>query len=76
MNIVILSKNYEKYTSGYYHQDIVDAFCKQGNVFLYGLGYKGYDDKDDILDVFEKSSFDVIISRCLTSYSNKEAFWL
>jgi len=71
MNIVVLSKNYEEYTSGYYHQDIVDALCSQGNVFLYGSGYRDYDSKDDILDVFEKSPFgqkDIDLIVCSTSW--------
>jgi len=55
MNILLLSKNYEKYTSGYYHQDIINSFHKKGNCFLYGEGYPKYDINDSIDDVISKS---------------------
>jgi glycosyltransferase involved in cell wall biosynthesis len=57
MNIIILTKNYEKYTSGYYHHDINKAFMKRGNCYLYGKGYPDYDEEDTIQDVIAKSSF-------------------
>ncbi len=55
--VILLSKNYEKYISGYYHQDLVDAFCKFTNAFLYGSGYPGYNKNDTIADVISKSPF-------------------
>lgn len=58
MKIIILSKNYENYTSGYYHQDLIDAFTKRANCFLYGEGYPNYYQNDAIKDVIAKSPFD------------------
>ena len=58
MNIIILTKNYEKYVSGYYHHDINQAFMKKGNCYLYGEGYPRYDRTDTIEDVIAKSPFD------------------
>lgn len=58
MNVLILSKNYEKYTSGYYHQDIINSFVRIGNCFLYGEGYPRYDNDDTIEDVIHKSPFE------------------
>lgn len=55
MNTIILTKNYEKYASGYYHHDINKAFIKRGNCYLYGKGYPGYNEEDTIEDVMDKS---------------------
>lgn len=57
MNILILAENYEKYTSGYYHQDIINAFKKKANCYLYGLGYPKYNKKETIDNVITKSPF-------------------
>lgn len=59
MNILILAKNYENYTAGYYHQDIINSFINKGNCYLYGEGYNGYNVSDNIHDVIAKSK-DVI----------------
>lgn len=71
MNVILLSKNYEKYKSGYYHQDLVDSFSKLTNAFVYGPGYPRYSIKDSIEDVFAKSPYkkheiDLIV--CSTSW--------
>ena len=58
MNIIILTKNYEKYVSGYYHDDINQAFMKRNDCYLYGEGYPGYNHTDTIQDVIAKSFFD------------------
>jgi len=58
MNIIILTKNFENYVSGYYHHDINLAYMTQGKCFLYGDGYPGYDEGDSIDDVIAKSPFD------------------
>ena len=72
-NIIILSKNYEKYLSGSYHQDIIDSLCKLANTYLYGYGYKNYSLNDNFENVIEKSPFkidnvDLII--CSTSWDD------
>ena len=69
--VILLAKNYENYTSGYYHNDWVKAFRKLTNCFVYGEGYPGYDKKDTINDViakspFSKSEIDLIV--CATSW--------
>ena len=58
MNIILLTKNYEKYVSGYYHHDIVNAFNRSGNCHLYGEGYPKYNKEDTIQDVIAKSPFE------------------
>ena len=58
MNIIILTKNYEKYVSGYYHHDINKAFMTKGNCYLYGEGYLKYNKNDTIQDIIAKSPFD------------------
>jgi len=58
MNVIILAKNYEKYTSGYYHQDIINAFKRRANCHLYGEGYPEYNRNDTIDEVIAKSPFD------------------
>lgn len=58
MNIIILTKNYEKYVSGYYHHDINQAFMTKGDCYLYGEGYPKYNKNDTIQDVIAKSPFD------------------
>lgn len=45
------------YSSGYYHQDLIDAFEKKANCFFYGPGYPNYSQKDNIDDVIAKSPF-------------------
>lgn len=57
LNFIILSKNYENYSSGYYHQDLIDSFTKKANCFLYGNGYPNYNKNDAIEDVIAKSPF-------------------
>lgn len=54
MNIIILSKNYGNYTSGYYHQDIINAFKRKANCHIYGEGYPNYNRNDTIDDVISK----------------------
>lgn len=71
MNIIILSKNYERYQSGYYHQDLIDAFVSAHDCFLYGPGYPRYDAEDTIEDVMAKSPFDrssISLIVCSTSW--------
>ena len=58
MNIILLAKNFEKYKSGYYHQDIINAFKRKANCYLYGEGYPKYKKGDTIEDVIVKSPFD------------------
>jgi len=57
MNIMIFTKNYERYASGYYHHDINQGFMKKGNCYLYGEGYPKYDRNDTIQDAISKSPF-------------------
>lgn len=57
MNIIILAKNRERYRSGYYHDDIVKAFMRKADCFIYGEGYPNYDTNDKIDDVIKKSFF-------------------
>jgi len=57
MNIILLAQNYENYKSGYYHDDIVKAFKRKYNCFVYGKGYPDYEVKDTIEDVIAKSPF-------------------
>lgn len=69
--IIILSRNFENYRSGYYHQDIIDAFVEGYDCFLYGPGYPGYNPKDRIYDVIKKSPFqreEVDLIVCSTSW--------
>ena len=70
-NILLLSKNYSKYRSGYYHNDIVEAVQEKSNCYIYGPGYEDYDVNDDITQVIAKSglpSIDAII--CSTSWDD------
>lgn len=76
MKIIILTKNYENYLSGYYHHDINQAFMKKGKCYLYGPGYPDYSKEDTIQDViikspFSKSNLDLIIVN--TSWEAKDA---
>jgi len=57
LKVILLAKNYENYGSGYYYGDWVKAFRKLTNCFVYGEGYPGYDKKDTIDDVIDKSLF-------------------
>jgi hypothetical protein len=57
MNVIILTKNYEGYVSGYYHHDINKALINRSNCYLYGEGYPGYNEDDTIQDVIAKSPF-------------------
>ncbi len=54
--ILLFSKNYQNYTSGNYHQDIIDSFIKLSKVFIYGPGYPNYSIDDSFDDVLEKLS--------------------
>ncbi len=54
-NILIFSKNYSCYSCGYYYQDLIEAFQKFGNIFLYGDRYSAYNKNDTIEDVISKS---------------------
>jgi glycosyltransferase involved in cell wall biosynthesis len=56
-NIILLTKNYKDYASGYYHHDLNMAFKSMHNTFLYGPGYPNYNKNDSIKDVIRKSSF-------------------
>lgn len=65
-NVLIFAKNYEQYTSGYYHQDIVDALASNTTMRIYGPGYPGYQKKDSYVDILHKldlseSQIDLII---------------
>ncbi|PCJ21368.1 MAG: hypothetical protein COB02_01920 [Candidatus Cloacimonadota bacterium] len=76
MNIILLSKNYQNYSSGYYHQDSINAFISVSNTFVYGPGYSHYDSNDSILEVIAKSNFtpttvDLIV--CSTSWDEDES---
>lgn len=53
-NILIFSKNYENYDTGYYHQDIIETFDVLANSFLYGPGYPKYNKNDTFQDVLIK----------------------
>jgi len=71
INVILLAKNYEKYSSGYYHQDIVDSFRKLTNCYVYGPGYYNYDKNDSIEDVISKSPFnknDIDLIVCNTNW--------
>ena len=57
MNVIILAKHFEKYKSGYYHQDIINAFERKANCYSYGEGYPRYRREDTIEDVIVKSPF-------------------
>ena len=73
-NVLVLSKNYSKYTSGYYHNDIIEALRKNSNCYVYGPGYPNYKTSDSIKDVLAKSSLssiDVIV--CSTSWDDDES---
>lgn len=59
LKAIVLSKNYEGYRSGYYHQDLINALKNNMDVFIYGPGYDGYDENDNISDVISKSAFDI-----------------
>ena len=53
-NILVFAKNYEKYTSGYYHQDLVDALGSNANISIYGPGYPHYNSYDRYADILQK----------------------
>lgn len=55
----------EKYRGALYQQDIIDEMQKQHDVFLYGLGFDNYDEKDNIKDVVAKSGFDNVDFICV-----------
>lgn len=55
--VIILSKNYEKYKSGYYHDDIVSSWKKVCDVFVYGPGYPDYNSNDSFEEVMSKSGW-------------------
>ena len=64
--VLVFAKNYEKYTSGYYHQDIVDALGLNTDMEIYGPGYPHYAKEDSFDDVLYKhqlseSQIDLIV---------------
>ena len=54
MNIILFSRNFENYISGYYHQDIVEAIQAATNYYVYGPGYRNYNTTDNFQKVVEK----------------------
>ena len=52
--VLVFAKNYEKYNSGYYHQDIVDALATNTEMIIYGPGYPGYEKDDSLYEVLQK----------------------
>ncbi|MCK6530289.1 glycosyltransferase [Myxococcota bacterium] len=70
-NLLVLSRNYEDYRSGYYHQDLVDALSRVGRAFVYGPGYPGWDPRHTLDDVLARAPFgasDVDLVVCTTSW--------
>lgn len=70
-NILVLTKNFSTYSSGFYHNDIVEAIKLNSNCFIYGPGYPKYDTRDDIYQVLAKCTLpkiDAII--CTTSWDD------
>jgi len=59
MRFLVLSHNYEKYKSGFYHQDLVDALGKYAECIIYGQGYRSYDRYDTIEDVLAKKRISI-----------------
>ncbi|MEZ8576342.1 glycosyltransferase [Vibrio splendidus] len=55
---IVLTKNFETYRSGYYHQDLVDALINNLEAYVYGPGYNDYNKEDSIDDVILKSPFE------------------
>ena len=71
LKVIILAKNYESYTSGYYHDDWIKAFQKLASCFVYGDGFEGYNRFDTIEDVIAKSPFskrEIDLLVCATSW--------
>ena len=54
--VLIFSKNYENYSSGFYHQDIIDSFFELCDVYIYGPGYPDYSSKDSLQDILSKKN--------------------
>lgn len=52
MKVLFFAKNFEKYLSGYYHDDIVKAWQNFSDDFwIWGPGYKGYNKNFGLSDV-------------------------
>lgn len=49
-----MSKNYENYRSGFYHQDIVDALSNLHDVNVHGPGYPGFSQEDTAQGVINR----------------------
>ena len=60
LNVIIFSKNYKNYKSGYYHDDIVSSWQKKCKVFIYGPGYPGYNLNDTFETVLGKSGWQLL----------------
>lgn len=77
MNIILFSRNFEKYISGYYHQDIVEAIQLNSNSYIYGPGYDKYCSTDNFQNVVDKSIFnsldDIDLIIFSTSWDNDES---
>jgi glycosyltransferase involved in cell wall biosynthesis len=56
-NVLFLTKNMAKYKSGYYYQDIADAWEERFTVFFYGPGYPNYSVNQDICQLIDKVRF-------------------
>ncbi|MFX0204604.1 MAG: glycosyltransferase [Candidatus Hodarchaeota archaeon] len=52
-----MAKNYERYITAYYHNDIITALQRNHECFVYGEGYPSYCKTDTIKDVIAKSPF-------------------
>jgi len=58
LKVIILSKN-SKRSCAYYHQDIIRAFQRRCNCFVYGPGFPSYNKRDAIEDVVARSPFNL-----------------
>lgn len=55
MKVLFFAKNYEKYLSGYYHDDILRAWKSFSEEFwVWGPGYQGYNQSLDLSEVIVK----------------------
>ena len=59
VNVIVLSKNYRNYVSGYYHNDIVDAWCSEVNAFVYGPGYPNFSQDNTFENIVSLSPFEI-----------------
>ena len=55
MRVLHLGENKESYVGGYYYEDFLQVVRARHEVDCYGRGYPGYDPRDRIEDVFEKT---------------------